>query len=116
VFEGHPLDWVWDTEAAEFKLNPDPQFGNYFSTSIDIGQGWPAQYIAEEEVPAPEEQSAKHERQWTLGQIMNALVTAGLRLERFEEHPDQYWDQLPNVPAEIANCLPHTFSLLMRRE
>jgi hypothetical protein len=47
---------------------------------------------------------------------MNALVTAGLRLERFEEQPDQYWDQLPNLPKEIANRLPHTFSLLMRRE
>jgi len=116
VFEGHPLDWVWDTEAAEFKLNPDPQFGNYFSTNIDVGQGWPAQYIAEADVPAPEKQAAKHERQWTLGQIMNALVMAGLRLERFEEHPDQYWEQLPNLLPEIASRLPHTFSLLMRRE
>lgn len=116
VFEGHPLDWVWDTSAAEIKLNPDPGFGNYFSTSIDVSQGWPTQYIAETALPALEEQATKHERQWTLGQIMNGLVAAGLRLERFEEHPDHYWDQFPNLPPAVATCLPHTFSLLMRRE
>jgi hypothetical protein len=45
---------------------------------------------------------------------MNALVEAGLLLERFEEHPDQYWPQYPNLPEEIARRVPHTFSLLMR--
>jgi len=116
VFEGHPLDWVWDLAASEIKLNPDPHFGNYFSEDIDMSQGWPVQYLPAESVPAAEKQSAKYERQWTLGQIMNALIKAGLRLERFEEHPDQYWEQFPNLPNELASRLPHTFSLLMRRE
>ena len=115
VFEGHPLDWVWDQESGELKLNPDPRYGDYFSTSIDVGQGWPSQYIPEHDLAPQAEQSHKHERQWTLGQIMNALVQAGLSLERFEEHPDQYWDGLPNLPKEVAVRLPHTFSLVMRR-
>jgi len=46
---------------------------------------------------------------------MNALIRAGLSLERFEEHPDQYWNGLPNLPEAVAKCLPHTFSLVMRR-
>ena len=47
---------------------------------------------------------------------MNALVKAGLRLERFEEHPEQYWNQFPNLPQEVIDRLPHTFSLMMRRD
>ena len=116
VFEGHPLDWVWDAESVDLRISPIPPLGDYFSQGIDIGKGWPAQYIDPKDVPDAEEQAAKHERNWTLGQIMNALVAAGLRLERFEEHPDQYWEQFPNLPDEIASRLPHTFSLLMRRE
>ena len=115
VFEGHPLDWVWEPQATEYRLNPDPKYGDYFSQVIDMGQGWPTQYIPAGDVPAVEEQATKYERQWTLGQIMNALVGAGLRLERFEEHPDQYWEQFPNLPAELGSRLPHTFSLLMQR-
>ncbi len=79
-------------------------------------QGWPTQYIPEPDMPAKEKQAPKHERQWTLGQIMNALVKAGLRLERFEEHPQQYWNQFPNLPQEVIDRLPHTFSLMMKRD
>ena len=44
----------------------------------------------------------KYERQWTLGQIINPLIETGLRMERFEEHPDPYWEQFPNMPDEVA--------------
>jgi SAM-dependent methyltransferase len=115
LFEGHPLDWVWDHASAELKLDPDPRYGNYFSETISIDQGWPTQYISEKDVPPQAEQAQKYERQWTLGQIINPLVRAGLYLERFEEHADQYWNGLPNLPDEIARRLPHTFSLVMRR-
>src|SRR5438874_382138 len=66
-------------------------------------------------LPPQAAQAHKHERQWTLGHIMNALIDAGLLLERFEEHPEQYWNPFPNLPREIANRLPYTFSLLMRQ-
>lgn len=116
VFEGHPLDWVWDMDTPTLQLHPDPAFGDYFSETIESGPGWPPQYIPEEVVPPKEEQASKHERQWTLGPILNALVQAGLRLEHFEEHPDRFWDQFPNLPAETLDRLPHTFSLMMRRQ
>jgi SAM-dependent methyltransferase len=113
VFEGHPLDWVWDQASSELRL--DPRYGNYFQQEVVEDQGWPEQYIPAECVPPVERQARKYERQWTLGRIMNALVDAGLLLERFEEHPEQFWNVLPNVPREVADRLPHTFSLLMRR-
>ena len=114
VYEGHPLNWVWDMEASDLKL--DPRFGDYFYEGIAVEQGWPAQYIPEADVPPREQQAPTHEHQWTLGQIMNALVKAGLRLERFEEHPEQYWNQFPNLPQEVIDRLPHTFSLMMKRD
>jgi SAM-dependent methyltransferase len=113
VFEGHPLAWIFDVAAAEIRL--DPVYGDYFAETVDVGAGWPETYIGELDRPK-EELTPKYERQWTLGQIINPLIEAGLRLERFEEHPDLYWEQFPNMPEEIARRVPQTFSLLMRKE
>lgn len=115
VFEGHPLSRIWDMEAADLRLDPDPGYGDYFSDAIMVDHGWPTQYIPAHILPPQEAQAHKHARQWTLGQLLNALVDAGLLLERFKEHPEQYWEQLPNLPKEVADRLPQTFSLLMRK-
>ncbi len=114
VFEGHPLNWIWDMQSS--KLEFDPLYGDYFDEKVGIEQGWPTQYIPEKDVPPKAEQAASHERQWTFGPILNALVDAGLRLERFQEHREHYWNQFPNLPKEIHNRLPHTFSLMMRKD
>jgi SAM-dependent methyltransferase len=113
VFEGHPLLWIFDVEATEIRL--DPVYGDYFAETVDVGAGWPETYMGELERPK-EELTPKYERQWTLGQIINPLIEAGLRLERLEEHPDPYWEQFPNMPDEVARRVPQTFSLLMRKE
>src|SRR3954449_6487618 len=39
VFEGHPLAWIFDVAAAEFRL--DPVYGDYFAETLDVGAGWP---------------------------------------------------------------------------
>jgi len=116
VFEGHPLDWVWDVAASELRIDHQPPYGNYFSQTVSVEKGWPETYIPAASVPPAKEQSSKHERQWTLGQIMNSLVEAGLRLERFEEYPEHYWNQYPNLPKDISCRIPHTFSLMMRKD
>ena len=112
VFEGHPLDWVWDMAAPTYELSP--RTGDYFQGTIVTDRSWPiySNPILEH---AEKEKLHVHERQWTLGAIMNSLVAAGLRLEHFEEHPDLFWNQFPNLRPELAACLPHTFSLLMRK-
>lgn len=111
VFEGHPLDWAWDTEADTFQL--DPRSGGYFADASRSDR-WPMTSDAVQKHPKRETLRA-HEHQWTLGDIVNALVGTGLRLERLEEHPDLYWNQFPHMGAETAARLPHTFSLLMRK-
>ncbi len=115
VFEGHPLDWVWDPHAATLQIDAHPPYGDYFAQALDHSTGWPETYIPATAVLPVDQQSVKHEHQWTLGQIINSLIAAGLVVVRFEEHPDQFWDQSPLLPAEIARRLPHTFSLLMRK-
>ena len=112
VFEGHPLDWVWDMQAKTYQ--PSALTGGYFSGEVVTDRGWPMFSDAILEHPA-KEQLHVHERQWTLGQIMNSLAEAGLRLKHFEEHPDLFWNQFPNLAPELHGLLPHTFSLLMRK-
>ena len=82
---------------------------NYFQREPVSSLGWPFSYIpAEGQAKQP---ATKWARQWMLGDIVNALLLAGLRLLRLEEHPDRYWDILPNMPPELQDRLPHTFSL-----
>ncbi len=112
VFEGHPLNWIWDHNASELCF--DENDGNYFLAEPQRGQGWDDQYIGKLDIPVAS-QSAKYERQWNLGQVVNAVSAAGLRLERLEEHPEQFYDEYPNLPADIIRRLPHTYSLLAHR-
>jgi SAM-dependent methyltransferase len=110
IYEGHPLDWIWDLDADTLRI--DPNYGGYFHKEIVVENGWPEQYIGD----LGHETSAKHERQWTLGDIVTTLVDAGLRLVRLEEHPDRYWDILPRIPDATLDLTPHTFSLWMTRD
>ncbi len=113
VYEGHPLDWVWDMQAATYQLSS--QTGGYFSQTVVTDRGWP---IVSDPIQehVDKDKLHVHEHQWTLGDIMNSLVAASMRLERFEEHPDLFWNQFPLLPAELSGRLPHSFSLLMRKE
>jgi hypothetical protein len=100
-------------EATEYKL--DTEYGNYFDATPHVDQGWPEQYIAADVVASKEEQSKKYERQWTVAQIINAIIGAGLTIEKIGEHPDPYWTMFPNMPEEGLKRLPQTFSVLARK-
>jgi hypothetical protein len=39
-------------------------------------------------------------------------LRTGLVLKHLGEHPVDYWESLPSVPAEVRDRLPLTFSLL----
>ncbi len=112
LFEGHPITWIFEHGAPELRL--DPRYGDYFSTRPEPDQGWPDEYIGALSRPK-EDLAIKWERQWRIGDVINALLAAGLRVAHFEEHPDPYWPQFPHLPEEVARKLPQTYSLLMRR-
>lgn len=101
VYESHPLDWVWDTKSMDYVL--DQEHGDYFSekfrTSLfNSDTGATPQY-----------------RQWTLGQVVNSIIGAGLVIDRLEEYPQPFWGQFPHIPDETLHRLPHTFALLAHK-
>lgn len=112
LFDAHPISWMWDMEADHLKL--DAEYGNYFDTvTHEDSSGWPTTYIPSEY--QPEKPATKFERQWTTAQIVNAVIDAGLVLEKLGEHPDPYWNAFPNLPKETLLRLPNTLSVLARR-
>ena len=59
-----------------------------------------------------EEQHEKFARAWTLGEIVTALLGAGLRLERVTEHPVDWWAGHRDVRPEERGRLPLSFSIV----
>ncbi len=111
IFEGHPLDWVWDTDAPDFRF--DAKRGDYFSQGLYGGEVWPKPFVERQEDVDPA--IRLHDRAWTLGQIINSVIRAGLRIEFFDEYPQPFWDQFPNIPPDVLRRLPHTFTLLAKK-
>ncbi|GAA1042791.1 hypothetical protein GCM10009557_69620 [Virgisporangium ochraceum] len=52
------------------------------------------------------------EYQWNLGQIVNAVVAAGLPIRHLGEHPEPFWKMGEMEAAAWQGHLPNTFSLL----
>ena len=101
IYEGHPLDWVWDVKAKEYLF--DQQHGNYFSDQLREG-------LFDRKTEA-----VPRSHQWTLGQVVNSIIGAGLSIELLNEYPEPFWNQFPNIPAETLHRLPHSFALLARK-
>jgi SAM-dependent methyltransferase len=112
VHEGHPLNWLWDSEASDIRLRPD---ADYFARSPRVNVDFPGRFL--EAVAQRHHSIAAHavEHQWGLGEIISALTAAGLTLMRLVEHPQHFWPQFAHMPADQLGRVPHTFSLLMRR-
>lgn len=112
VFEGHPLNWVWEPDADHFVLRSDG--GNYFANDPRVNRTFPAAVVTR---ARPGDASAPQpiEHQWTLAQVITALIEAGLTLRRFDEYPVHFWPEFDAIPAADHDRLPHTFALLMAK-
>lgn len=111
VSEGHPLNWVWDVDAASHRLTQDGR--SYFDREPRPNDTFPASAI-ERFTPKGEQAPLAWEYQWNLGDVVTAVCDSGLRIERLEEHADQFWPKLQAIPEEDLARLPHAFSLLAR--
>ena len=109
VFEGHPVANLWDLNSDNFVL--DPEYGDYFNKQPLADAGWPETYIGDLGKPKAAH-AVKYERQWTLGDKVNALIEAGLVIKRLEEHPDSFWNSHPHMDSKVLRKVPQTFSLL----
>lgn len=97
VFEAHPAVPLWSLDRDERRIRTDR---SYFARSR-TNDTFPA--------------NGSTEWQWTLGEVVDAILATGLRLRHLGEHPEPFW-QPDGVAAAVWNgTLPNTFSLLAQR-
>ncbi len=97
VYESHPAVPLWSWDADEPRIRPDR---SYFSPTF-VNDTFPA--------------NGAVEWQWTLGQIVTAVVTAGLELQHLSEHPEPFWQPADADAAAWHGRLPNVFMLLARK-
>jgi SAM-dependent methyltransferase len=107
LFEGHPVEWLFD-------VGPD---GRWIATDYDYfagpeaSKGWDPAYIDRLSLP-DSAQSWKFARAWTIGEVVTALLGAGVQLERVAEHPTDWWGGHADALPEERDRIPMSFSIL----
>lgn len=110
VFDGHPAEWLFDADAdGRWQATDYDYFGG-----AEASKGWAPEYIDHLSV-AEDDQSWKFARAWTLGEIVTALLGAGLRLETVKEHPVDWWAGHRDVRPELRGHVPLSFSVTATR-
>jgi SAM-dependent methyltransferase len=114
LYEAHPVLSVFDADAADLV----PRRPYFHRAEPDV---WPpGGYDYADHGYAPENPS--HEWQWSLADVVNALLGAGLELEFLHEHADAPFDWRPGMERTetgwrlpgMHGCLPQAFSLRAR--
>jgi SAM-dependent methyltransferase len=99
LFEGHPVEWLFDAdEDGHWRAT-----GYDYFAGPEASRGWAPEYIDRLSIPDPA-QSWKFARAWTLGEVITALLRAGLQL-----------DQVADVRPEERGRVPLSFSIVGRR-
>jgi SAM-dependent methyltransferase len=110
IFEGHPAEWLFDGDGeGGWMLTDYDYFGG-----AEASRGWSPEYIDRLSIP-DERQALKFARAWTLGEVITALLGAGLCLERVTEHPVDWWAGHRDVRADQRGRVPLSFSVVGRR-
>jgi SAM-dependent methyltransferase len=110
IFDGHPAEWLFDADGDGGWMVTDY---DYFG-GPEASRGWAPEYIDRLSI-ADDDQARKFARAWTLGEIVTALVGAGLRLERVTEHPVDWWAGHRDVRPEERGRVPLSFSVVATR-
>jgi SAM-dependent methyltransferase len=98
VYEAHPTVPLWSWDEDEPRIREDR---SYFAKS-HINDSFPA--------------NGAREWQWSLGEIVTAVVRAGLEIEVLEEYPEPFWYPGGVQAAAWQGRLPNSFALLARRK
>jgi len=109
LFEGHPAEWLFDVDDDGHWVATDY---DYFA-GPEASRGWAPEYIDRLTVPEAD-QSWKFARAWTLGEVITALLGAGLHLERVTEHPIDWWGGHRDALPEERGRIPLSFSVVGR--
>jgi hypothetical protein len=97
VYEAHPSVPLWSWDADKPRIRPDR---SYFARG-HVNDTFPARGAVE--------------CQTTLGEVVNALISAGLEIRHLAEHPEPFWQPAGISAAAWQGRLPNTYSLIARR-
>ena len=110
IFDGHPAEWLFDGDGeGGWALT-----GYDYFAGAEASRGWAPEYIDRLSISEADQQE-KFARAWTLGEIVTALLGAGLLLERVTEHPVDWWAGHRDVRADQRGRVPLSFSVVGRR-
>ena len=110
LFEGHPVEWLFDVDAdGRWTVTDYDYFGG-----TEASKGWSPEYIDRLSLDE-RDQSWKFARAWTLGEVVTALLRAGLRIEELAEHPVDWWGGHRDARPEEQGRIPLSFSIVGRR-
>ncbi|MEV6717354.1 class I SAM-dependent methyltransferase [Lentzea sp. NPDC051208] len=98
VHEAHPAVPLWTWDEDEPRIRPDR---GYFARS-HVNDTFPA--------------NGAVEWQASLGEIINAVISAGLRIAHVAEYAEPFWRPDGVAAAAWKGQLPNSFSLLAQRD
>jgi SAM-dependent methyltransferase len=98
IYEGHPAVPLWSWDEDKPRIREDR---SYFAKS-HVNDSFPA--------------NGAREWQWTLGEIVTAVVRAGLEIKVLEEYAEPFWRSGGVQAAAWQGRLPNSFALLARRK
>jgi SAM-dependent methyltransferase len=97
IYEAHPAVPLWTWDEDEARIRPDR---SYFGR-CHMNDTFPA--------------GGAVEWQWTLGEIISAVISAGLDVLHVAEHPEPFWRPQHVAAAAWRGQLPNSFTLLAQR-
>jgi len=110
IFEGHPLNSLWEEEATTFILRKG---ATYFQSRANRDFGFPYAAALRHDSTKP---VALTSRCWTVGETVTAVINAGMRIVHLEEFGEPFWDQFKQIPAVDLQRVPQTFALLATKQ
>jgi hypothetical protein len=110
LFDAHPAAPLWSLDTDAPRVRPDR---SYFG-GTRVNDTFPASAI--ERFAAAGAEVVATEWQWTLGDVVNAVVGAGLVVVALDEHPEPFWRPAGGTDAAAWDgSLPNSFTLVAGR-
>jgi SAM-dependent methyltransferase len=94
IRDGHPMMWALDSREGQI-VTEYP----YFETDEPIAESGPGTYVETTETFA---HNLTHEWNHGLGEIITALLDAGMAITGLTEHDSVPWDALPGLMHQIG--------------
>lgn len=111
IYDSHPFQAMISWESSKLELAPETRYFDY----ADSEKGWSDEYIGEIEGIDVSKQTRKYERVWPPAEVVQALIDAGLALDRLGEHAEDFWRPFPALPDSERARIPNTFSVCARK-